>query len=39
MGVISVDGGGNFGISFNSERMHRAWMSNNEKLQVKIYRD
>jgi beta-aspartyl-peptidase (threonine type) len=39
IGVISVDAKGNFGISFNSERMHRAWMSSNEKLQVKIFKD
>jgi beta-aspartyl-peptidase (threonine type) len=38
LGVIGIDPGGNIGIAFNSERMHRAWMSKKQKLQAKIYR-
>lgn len=37
MGVISVNAHGDFGISFNSARMNRAWMSKNTPLQVKIF--
>jgi beta-aspartyl-peptidase (threonine type) len=37
IGVISVNANGDIGISFNSERMHRAWMSTDVPLQVKIY--
>lgn len=37
MGVVSVNRKGEFGISFNSRRMHRAWMSSNQGLQVRIY--
>ena len=37
IGVISVNTNGDIGISFNSERMHRAWMSNEHELQVAIY--
>ena len=37
VGVISVNAEGDIGISFNSERMHRAFMSNDTELQVAIY--
>ena len=37
MGLIAVDPQGNVGVAFNSERMHRAWLSNDEALQVFIY--
>ncbi|HYE54756.1 MAG TPA: isoaspartyl peptidase/L-asparaginase [Chitinophagaceae bacterium] len=39
IGVISIDPQGNFGIAFNSERMHRAWMSSEQPMQVKIYKE
>jgi beta-aspartyl-peptidase (threonine type) len=38
MGAISIDPAGNIAIQFNSERMHRAWVSGSEKIQVRIYR-
>lgn len=38
IGVIALDAKGNFGISFNSERMHRAWKNNTENITVKIYK-
>lgn len=37
IGVIALDTKGNFGISYNSQRMHRAWKNNEEKITVKIY--
>ena len=37
VGVISVNTKGEIGISFNTERMHRAWMSSDEDLKVCIY--
>jgi beta-aspartyl-peptidase (threonine type) len=37
VGVIGVNAQGDIGISFNSERMHRAWMSSDTALQVCIY--
>jgi len=37
IGVISVNRDGNFGISFNSPRMNRAWMSKRTPLEIKIY--
>jgi beta-aspartyl-peptidase (threonine type) len=37
LGVISVNAKGDIGISFNSRRMHRAWISTNTPLQVAIY--
>ena len=37
VGVITVNAQGDIGISFNSERMHRAWMSSDAPMQVKIY--
>ena len=39
MGVISVNQLGDIGISFNSERMHRAWISEDQALQVKVYNE
>ncbi|MBZ9728064.1 isoaspartyl peptidase/L-asparaginase [Salegentibacter sp. JZCK2] len=38
IGVIAVDTRGNLGVCFNSERMHRAWKNNEEKITVKIYK-
>ena len=38
IGVIAVDALGNIGITFNSKRMHRAWLSPGQALKVKIYR-
>ncbi len=38
LGVIGIDAGGNVGMAFNTERMHRAWMTKKEKLKIKIYR-
>jgi beta-aspartyl-peptidase (threonine type) len=37
IGVISVNADGDIGICFNSERMHRAWMSTDVPLGIKIY--
>ncbi len=37
MGLIALDPQGNIGMAFNSERMHRAWMTSGEPLQVFIY--
>jgi L-asparaginase / beta-aspartyl-peptidase len=37
MGVISIAPNGNIGISFNSERMHRAWIDKSGNVNVKIY--
>jgi beta-aspartyl-peptidase (threonine type) len=39
MGLIAIDPDGTVGIAFNSERMHRAWMTSSEPLQVHIYPD
>jgi beta-aspartyl-peptidase (threonine type) len=38
MGVIALNAKGEFGITFNCKRMHRAWMSKKQELQVKIYK-
>jgi L-asparaginase / beta-aspartyl-peptidase len=38
LGLISVDPSGSVAISFNSERMHRAWMNSNEEVYVRIYK-
>ncbi|MGC1183037.1 isoaspartyl peptidase/L-asparaginase family protein [Legionella sp.] len=38
MGVISLNKEGNFGISFNTEIMKRAWKSSSQKARVKIYK-
>lgn len=37
LGVIAVTSDGDVGISFNSERMHRAWISGSGELNIKIY--
>jgi beta-aspartyl-peptidase (threonine type) len=37
MGVIGVDGDGNLGITFNSERMHRGWIGENIPFMAKIF--
>ena len=38
IGVIAVDAKGDLGICFNSERMHRAWKINDEKIISYIYK-
>jgi beta-aspartyl-peptidase (threonine type) len=38
VGVISVAPGGEIGIAFNSERMHRAWIGIDGQLHVHIYK-
>jgi beta-aspartyl-peptidase (threonine type) len=38
MGVITLNTKGEFGITFNCKRMHRAWISSEQELQVKIYK-
>lgn len=38
MGVISINKNGDIGITFNCERMHRAWINKKGKMEVKIYR-
>lgn len=35
--LVSVNTNGEIGISFNSERMHRAWIDVHGALQCKIY--
>jgi beta-aspartyl-peptidase (threonine type) len=37
MGLIALDPQGNIGYAFNSERMHRAWMTSNNDVKVFIY--
>lgn len=37
LGVISLNIQGDFGISFNCKRMHRAWMSSTVPLEIEIY--
>ncbi|WP_343631738.1 isoaspartyl peptidase/L-asparaginase [Fluviicola sp.] len=37
LGAIGIDSDGNIGVSFNSERMHRAWRTR-EDFGVKIYK-
>ncbi|KTD59133.1 isoaspartyl dipeptidase with L-asparaginase activity [Legionella sainthelensi] len=37
MGVIALNRSGNFGISFNTEIMKRAWKSSEQTIQVKIF--
>jgi beta-aspartyl-peptidase (threonine type) len=37
IGVIAVTAAGEIGISFNSERMHRAWSNGDGDLTIKIY--
>lgn len=39
IGVISINGKGEFGISYNSSRMHRAWISDDEPLHIISYKD
>lgn len=38
MGIISINKQGNIAHAFNSERMHRAWMSCDGQLHVAIYK-
>jgi len=37
LGVIAVNPGGQFGISFNSKVMHRAWIGEDNKLYIRNY--
>lgn len=37
MGIIAVDANGTICMEYKAERMHRAWMSSEEPLQVRIY--
>lgn len=37
MGLIAIDKLGNFGMAHNSKLMHRAWLSSDQQLQIKIY--
>lgn len=37
IGLIAVNQMGQIGISFNSQRMHRAWAKNSEPITIKIY--
>jgi L-asparaginase / beta-aspartyl-peptidase len=37
MGLIAVDRQGNIAMEFNSERMHRAWRTSEQEVQVAIY--
>jgi beta-aspartyl-peptidase (threonine type) len=39
LGVISIDRRGNFGICFNCDQMHRAWMSSTQPLQIATYKE
>lgn len=39
MGLISIDKAGNIGMAFNTEVMHRAWISAGKPMQVRIYKD
>jgi beta-aspartyl-peptidase (threonine type) len=39
MGLIAVDPQGGIGIAYNSERMHRGWISDGEPLKTFIYRE
>jgi beta-aspartyl-peptidase (threonine type) len=38
MGVISINKDGQIGITFNCERMHRAWIDTAGNMEAKIYR-
>jgi hypothetical protein len=38
MGVVSISPGGEIGMAFNCERMHRASIDINGKLEVAIYK-
>jgi beta-aspartyl-peptidase (threonine type) len=38
MGVIALNTKGEIAISFNCERMHRAWIKEGEPMQIKIYK-
>jgi beta-aspartyl-peptidase (threonine type) len=39
LGIIGVDKDGNIALEFNSERMHRGWITGDKEPIVKIYRD
>ncbi|MDB5132754.1 MAG: Beta-aspartyl-peptidase [Mucilaginibacter sp.] len=38
MGVISINKNGEIGITFNCERMHRAWIDTNGNMEARIYK-
>lgn len=38
MGLIAIDRNGNIGMSFNTQVMHRAWISSGTPLQVRVYK-
>lgn len=38
MGLICIDRDGNIGMAFNTDVMHRAWISSEEPLQVRVYK-
>ncbi|MBD0293600.1 MAG: isoaspartyl peptidase/L-asparaginase, partial [Flavisolibacter sp.] len=38
MGVIAIDPQGNVALEFNSERMHRGWLTSDQPVQVAIYK-
>jgi beta-aspartyl-peptidase (threonine type) len=37
LGVITVNADGDIGISFNSKRMHRGWVSTDSPVHLSIY--
>lgn len=37
LGIIAIDKNGNFGMAHNTKLMHRAWLSSDEELKIKIY--
>jgi beta-aspartyl-peptidase (threonine type) len=37
MGLIAIDPAGNISVKFNSERMHRGWMSSYEEMKIFTY--
>ncbi|CAN5389588.1 isoaspartyl peptidase/L-asparaginase [soil metagenome] len=39
IGVIAVDPKGNIGLAFNTQRMHRAWVGLDGKVQISVYGD
>lgn len=39
MGLVAIDKHGNIGMSFNTQAMHRAWISTGHALQVRVYKE
>jgi isoaspartyl peptidase/L-asparaginase-like protein (Ntn-hydrolase superfamily) len=37
--VIGIDSRGNVGMSFNSARMHRAWVSEDQPMRINTYQE